>query len=102
MYSKWPEYTGERMVWASELRRSEPWWEGPKWLSGPADGWPATRIAKTPESEEKEKEKGTVIMAVQVREQRDISVVIEVERLLRLKASFLVSHSVTNAIYLVC
>ena len=56
------------------------------------------KITKTSESEEEEKEKGTVIMAVQVREQRDISAVIEVERLLHLKASFLVSHSVTNAI----
>ena len=73
-----PADLGSRGVWASELRRSEPWWEGPKWLSGPADGWPATRIAKTPESEEEEKR--TVIMAVQVREQRDISAVIEVER----------------------
>ncbi|XP_048585406.1 uncharacterized protein LOC125568078 [Nematostella vectensis] len=59
----------------SNLKSSALWWNGPHWLTGPEQGWPALHIERTPAGAEEEK--GTVSMVVNTRVPKsDISSVI--------------------------
>ncbi|XP_048580440.1 uncharacterized protein LOC125561134 [Nematostella vectensis] len=70
-----PADIGSRGALASKLESSALWWNGPHWLTGPEQGWPALQIERTPAGAEEEK--GTISMVVNTRVPKsDISSVI--------------------------
>lgn len=74
-----PADIGSRGELATQLKDNQLWWVGPKWLSGPKEGWPR-RESKHKNLEVVEEERKVTTMVAEVRRVAGISVLISLER----------------------
>ena len=74
-----PADIGSRGASASELKQSEWWWEGPKWLKEGKKAWPK-EFNPNESSETREEKRKACVMTTIVEEQSRASNIIDVER----------------------